>query len=310
MNNHHPHSFPHVIDSSLIAAWRSCKRKGMLEYFDHWKFKGRNVHLHAGGAYAKALETGRVAYYVEGRPHEEAVAAAMRAMFEAYGDFECPPDSPKSLERMLGAVEFYFDFYPMTTDKAVPAHLPGGKRGIEFSFAEPIDANHPETGDPLLFVGRLDLLAEFMGGYYGEDDKTASQLGDSWPKQWDLRSQFIGYKWGVKKAAGINLTGFLIRGLAILKTKYSTLQAIPYFPDWLVDEWYEQLLVDVEEMKQAWESGRWAPDLSSACVEYGGCSFKKVCMSEPSKRMIWLKNDYERRRWDPVTRTETPLAGV
>jgi len=299
--------FPTVLDSSLIAAWRACKRKGYLEYIEHWKTKGSNVHLHAGGAYAKGLEVARTTYYIDGKSEPEAHAAGLGALIHAYGDFECPPDSAKSLERMCGALEFYFDRYPMSTDKAIPAHLSGGRRGIEFSFAEPIDADHPETGDPLLYVGRLDMLAEFQGGYWGEDDKTTSQLGASWPKQWDLRSQFIGYKWGVKASSNITLTGFLIRGVSILKTKYDTLQAIPYFPDWMVDEWYEQLMHDIVEMKWAWETGYWAPDLSGACTEYGGCPFRQICLSEPSARVNWLQNSYERRKWDPVTRTETRL---
>ena len=29
--------FPQVIDSSLIAAFRSCGEKARLEYFEHWK---------------------------------------------------------------------------------------------------------------------------------------------------------------------------------------------------------------------------------------------------------------------------------
>ena len=140
--------------------------------------------------------------------------------------------------------------------------------------------------------------------HLGEDDKTTSQLGASWPRQWDLRSQFTGYVWGAARA-GIKLDGFLVRGVSILKTKYDTLQAITYRPAWLIERWYEQLIRDITKMIQAWESGYWDWNLDHACAEYGGCPFKSVCqMREP---MQLLTQQFQRRRWDPVQRTETVL---
>ncbi len=299
--------FPSVIDSSMIAAFRSCPRRAYLDFFQHWKPRTPSVHLHAGAAYAKGMEVTRLAFYVEGRPAREAIAAGGVALVQAYGDFQCPPESAKSLERTLGAFEYYFTAYPLEEDRAVPITLPSGKAGIEFSFAEPLDIPHPETGDPLIYVGRLDMLADYNGAVFGEDDKTTSQLGASWSRQWDLRSQFTGYCWGARRA-GIPVVGFLVRGLSILKTKYETQQAITYRPTWMIDEWYEQLVThDLPKMIQMWESGKWGASLDHACNEYGGCSFKQVCLSAPESRVQWLEAGFERRRWDPVTRVETLL---
>lgn len=298
--------FPSVIDSTLMSSWRGCRRKAYLEYFQHWKSKYRSVHLHAGGAYARGLEVTREAFYVHGQPERDAIALGLQALVTAYGDFECPADSAKSLERMMGAFEFYFSSYPMPTDTAVPATLAGGKRGIEFSFASPIDATHPESGDPLLYCGRFDMIVDYAGAQYGEDDKTTSSLGASWSKQWDLRSQFTAYTWGAR-TMGIRLDGFLVRGISILKTKYDTQQAITYRPQWMVDQWYEKLLQEVEEMKAAWESGLWAPNYDEACNAYGGCPFRRVCLAEPARMDSWLLQDFTKRRWDPITRTETEL---
>lgn len=298
--------FPTVLDSSLVASFRSCRQKAFREYIEHWKPRSPSVHLHAGAAYAKGLEVARTAFYLDGKPARDSIELGLGALIKSYGAFECPPDSAKSLERMAGAFEFYFSQYPLESDKAVPVTLPGGGRGIEFSFAEPIDRTHPETGDPLLYVGRMDMICEFAGGIFGEDDKTTSQLGASWPKQWDLRSQFTGYCWGAAKA-GMKLDGFLVRGVSILKTKYDTLQAITYRPQWMIDRWYDQLLLDVDDMVQAWESGYWDFNLDHACVEFGGCPFRQICLSEPASQTAWLETNFERRRWDPVTRLETAL---
>ena len=298
--------FPTVLDSTLMSHARSCHRQVFLSSFEHWKPRTRSVHLHAGAAYARGLEVAREAFYSGSCGEREAIEKGLHALVVAYGDFECPPDSAKSLERMMGAFEFYFSSYPMGTDAAKPASLPGGKLGIEFSFAEPIGIAHPETGEPLLYCGRFDMICDYAGQRFGEDDKTTSQLGASWSKQWDLRSQFTAYTWGARKA-GITLDGFIIRGVSILKTKYDTQQAITYRPAWVVDRWYTQLLRDVNRLIAAWREGYWDYDLDEACNSYGGCQFRKICLAEPERAINWLRQDFERRRWDPITRTETPL---
>lgn len=624
--------FPAVLDSTIVGSFRSCRRKAYLEYVEHWKPRTVSVHLHAGGAYAKGLEEARKAYFIgveqpDGTikqvSEDVAIQIGLRALMRAYGAFECPPDSAKSLERMCGAFEYYFTQYPMSSDKAVPVTLPGGGKGIEFSFAEPIiypDGEpllHPETGDPLIYCGRMDMIANYAGGMFGEDDKTTSSLGASWSKQWDLRcfsgdteiltragwrridciqegedvlqynkgemefvpaadvhsthfagrlislqngrldqlitpnhrillelrrggekvveaaalgyedkkhkiplsgvlqgeklpaavqryivalqadgslrsskgiqdggqghrehmpypaasfkfvkgrkierlrsilrelgveftehedgsfyvsgftplqelvtklldenkmfredtfelydetfleeleywdgwasqyytihkknaefvqtvahtngwrasvqlkithtqsyvvclskqiscelgaltmkrvgwdapvyclsvpsgfllirrggvvsvsgnSQFTGYCWGAAKA-GFPLQGFLVRGVSILKTKFETQQAITYRPQWMIDRWHAQLIRDVEAMIVAWESGYWDYNLDHSCNEFGGCIFKKVCLSEQPED--WLEVDFEKRIWDPLKREEKviPIVGV
>jgi len=299
--------FPSVLDSTTMAAFKSCPQKAYLEYMQHWKMRDQSVHLHAGGAYAHGIEKARVAYYIDGKSPADSIALGIGALLQFYGDFQCPPESPKSADRTAGALEYYFSQYRLGEDKAIPMTLPGGKRGIEFSFLEPIDLAHPVTGDPLLYSGRMDMMCEYEGMHLGEDDKTTSQLGASWPRQWDLRSQFTGYVWGAGRA-GIKLDGFLVRGVSILKTKYDTLQAITYRPQWLIDRWYTQLLIDAKKMIVAWESGYWDYNLDHACAEYGGCPFKSVCqMRDPT---ALLEQQFQRRKWDPVARTETILEDV
>jgi hypothetical protein len=287
-----------------MAAFKSCPQKANLEYFHHWKIGQQSVHLHAGKCYASGIEAARIAYYIDGKSPDESLALGLGVLLKEYGDFECPPESPKSAERTAGALEYYFSRYRLGEDKAIPMTLPGGKRGIEFSFLNPIEILHPVTGDPMLYSGRMDMLCDFEGMKLLEDDKTTSQLGASWPRQWDLRSQFTGYTWGCAQA-GIKLDGALVRGVSILKSKYDTMEAITYRPAWMVERWYEQLLRDTKRMIEAWESGYFDYNLDHACSEYGGCPFKGCCqMRDPAPL---LEQQFQRRVWDPVTRTETIL---
>lgn len=298
------HPFPMAIDSTILGTFRSCPQKAFRQYIEHWKPQSESVHLVAGGAFADGIEAARRAYYEQGKNAEDSVAEGLQRLITKYGDFECPPESGKSLERTAGALEFYFNSYPLGHDGATPLTFPDGRRGIEFSFAQPLPINHPVSGDPLLYTGRSDMIAEFAGGVYIYDEKTTSQLGASWSKQWEMRSQFTGYCWAAKQF-GIDAAGVIIRGVSILKTKYDTQQAITYRTPYEVDRWVDQTCRDIERMIVAWKQGHWDYNLDHACAEYGGCSLVPVCKS--SSPEDWLGMYFQKRVWDPLLKKEVSV---
>lgn len=296
--------FPEVIDSSIMGVYKSCPQKVYKEYIANWKSKGPSIHLHAGGAFARGMEVARLSFYVDGLSADAAVAAGRDALAEFYGDFDAGSHA-KSLSGMIKAFDFYFANYPLAQDHP-PIILPGGRKGIEFSFAEPLPILHPETGNPLIYCGRMDAILSAFGGQFICDEKTTTSLGPTWGKQWDLRAQFTGYVWGCGKA-GIHIDGALIRGVSILKTKNETQQAISYRPEFHVERWYEELLEWVEEMIGCWKKDKWRHNLDHACADYGGCAFRQVCTYKEEAAVSHLETFFERRFWNPLTRTETLL---
>lgn len=296
--------FPHVFDSSMIASARSCQQKVKRTYFEHWKPMYESVHLVAGGAFAKGLEEARLAFYQDGLPPAESVAKGLIALVNEYGDYEPIVDTAKTLDRMMGAFEFFMEAYPLGNDGFQPATFANGKLGIEFSFAYPIDVLHPVTNDPILYCGRADMVGTFADGFFGEDDKTTSSLGASWSKQWELRSQFTGYCWAMKKT-GLNPQGILTRGVSILKTKYDTQECITYRSQWEIDRWYKQLCRDIENLKRAWAEDYFDYNLDTSCAEYGGCGFTQICKSKDPE--VWLPQSFEKRVWDPLARQEVSV---
>jgi hypothetical protein len=296
--------FPHTIDSTILSTFRACPRKFFYQYVEHWKPVAQSVHLVAGGAFASGIEAARVAFYVKGHSAEDSESLGLAALIAHYGDFECPADSAKSLERMCGALEFYFSHYPLGNDGATPITLSSGRRGIEFSFAEPLDVKHPTSGAPILYTGRSDMIAERAGGVYLYDDKTTSSLGPQWGRQWEMRSQFTGYGWAALKQ-GIRTQGAIVRGVSILKTKYDTLEVPTYRSDYELERWEAQTLRDIKRMISMWEEGYWDFNLDGACTDYGGCSFVKVCKSSEPEN--WLPVNFQRRVWDPLLRKETSV---
>ena len=296
--------FPELIDASLLAAFKQCPELCHKSYVEHWHPKAPSVHLHAGGAFARGMEAARSAYYVKGLDAGPAILEGRVALAEFYGDFDCPPDSAKSKDRMLGAFDYYFANYPLERDHNEPILLANGKHAIELSFAEPLPIKHPETGDPLIYVGRADAILNFAGGRFITDEKTTTQLGASWGRQWDLKSQFTGYCWLARKA-GIPVTGALVRGVSILKTKYDTQQVPTYRDEWITNRWYEEMLGWVEDVVRCYTTGRWRHNFDHACADFGGCSFRTVCASRDEAP--WLTTHFERRQWNPLLRTETKL---
>lgn len=296
--------FPVAIDSTLLAAFRSCPQRAFRQYIEHWKPASDSVHLVAGGAFADGVEAARRAYFEEAASREDSVAEGLRSLITKYGDFECPPDSAKSLERTAGALEFYFENYPLGEDGATPITFADGRRGIEFTFAQPLPINHPVTGDPLLYTGRSDMIAEAFGGVYVFDEKTTTSLGPSWAKQWELRSQFTGYCWAAQQF-GLKPSGVCVRGVSILKTKYDTQQVVTYRSDYEIERWLDQTCRDLGGMIECWKQGYWDYNLDHACTEYGGCALQSICKSADPES--WLKTYFVKRVWNPLAREEQSI---
>lgn len=295
--------FPEVIDSTMLGHIKACETKALYGDFLHWKSRQSSVHLVAGKAFASGIEAGRRLFYIEGRPVAEAIAAGWETCVAEYAGFEPEAASPKSWDRIAGALEYYFEAYPLGADGAKP-HLFGETHGIEFSFVEPLPVLHPVTGQPLLLSGRLDMLADAFGGLFIYDEKTTSQLGPKWLHQWDHRSQFTAYCWGIRKH-GYQPTGCVVRGVAIRKDGYDTMQAITYRAGWEVDRWLHETVRVLERMKASWLANDFAHSLDDACNAYGGCAYSRACKSKDPQR--WLEADLVRIRWDPVERVEVRL---
>ena len=300
-----PFPFPVAIDSTILGTFRSCPQKAMRTYMQHWKPQSESVHLVAGKAFADGIEKARRAFYEDGAGQEDSVAIGIMSLIKSYGDFECPPDSAKSLERTAGALQFYFERYPLGADGANPIKFPDGRRGIEFSFAQPLPISHPVSGDPLLYTGRADMIAEAFGGVYIYDEKTASQLGASWSRQWEMRSQFTGYCWAAQEF-DLAPTGVIVRGVSILKTKYDTLEAMTYRSPMEVNRWLDQTCHDLERMIRCWKEGYWDFNLDHACAEYGGCGLTSVCKSSDPE--AWLNTYFTQRVWNPLAKKEQSVA--
>lgn len=291
-------SLPNVLDSTMIVDLRSCPQRFYNRYVLNLTGSHKSGDLIAGGAVAAALEAARLEIYKNGATLEQAYIPAYRAFVKEWGTWVPPEEAAKQFGQCWYAIEEYFKMWPPHTDELQPLRTAEGNPFVEFSFAVPLPINHPETGEPFIYVGRFDLLGEWMGKVVVSDEKTMGQMGANWVYQWDLRNQFMGYCWGAQHY-GYQCNDALIRGICILKKDVKLAQAPAHYPDWMLARWEQQLYRDIERMIQCWETDTWDWNFGSACTEYGGCGYRDLCISKTPE--VWHKS-YTRAKWNPIER--------
>jgi PD-(D/E)XK nuclease superfamily len=299
--------FPDIIDSTMRADFVACRKRFYYSHIKNLRLHATNVHLHFGACFAKGQETFRRSYWSEKSPFHRnfnsCFAAGASAIIKEWGTYEPEIETKKTLDACLDAFASYLEQYKPDQDPITP-HLHEGEPTVEITFALPIPGvTHPSHGGPILYTGRYDMLAAFgkSPGLYVEDDKTTSALGNAWMNNWKLRSQFTGYVWAGKQY-GYQISGVIIRGIAILKSEITHAQVIEQRPQWMIDRWLEQLRRDVEAMITCWREGYWDYALDGACTEYGGCPYLPLCTSATPEN--W-ESQYVVKPWNPLAKLST-----
>jgi len=327
------HFFPVVLDNTQVSEFKACPIKGFRLYIQHLA-QAESADLIAGGAFAKGIHIAREQFYTHDLDHDEAVAAGINALHKEYGDFYDPWKESKSVYRMELALESYFEEYNMKFDDIKPFALVDGGYSIEYSLLSPLEdfdgtpLLHPTLGLPLLYSGRLDMLASYQKGVYIVDEKTTgSYFTKNWADQWETRSQFTGYKWLAGKS-GIpelsNILGAVIRGVCLpsststnedTKQKfYNNIanikhqQTITTRTNYEVECWHRSTINTVKQMLQSYtaylDNNEKTPEkffdgnFGNHCTSYSkGCQFLHTCKNELGER--FLENTYDQHIWRP-----------
>lgn len=310
--------FPPVIDATMRSAFLTCPH-----YFFRKHCEGLttgeavSIDLHFGACFAKGLETVRRSY-TAGNPQGLAICHGGEAILNAWAGYEFNPrtrnQENKSLDNCLLALNDYFRQWSLDTDP-VRIHMRDGEPCIEFSGALPIrGTRHPDTGEPIVYAGRFDMIGDYEASVWGLDDKTGQISADN--SKWSLRGQFTGYCW-IAHEYGLPLNGFLVREVQPLTHSIKFNQTITPRPQWMIDRWLSTLRTEVDRMLNCWavykgredwpeddEIGYVAPfpqNLDSGCYAYNRpCEFTPLCTSEHPDR--WL-DTYTINRWNPLERS-------
>ena len=294
------YQFPEIIDSSMLNTWKACRQRWAFQYSAGLSSPKTSVHLHFGGCFASAIETARRAFYIDGRPSSECVAAAMNTALREWGDFVVDnPRITKTKETLLLAIEGYFREWPLGNDGLTPI-FEGSS--IEFSFSFPTPIMRPElarANEPILYGGRFDMIAKWEGMNAVVDEKTTGRsFSSDWAAGWPLRGQFLGYVCGVN-AHGIDCHQIVVRGVSVLKTKISFVQLPVLVSQHIIDRWYSDTMAEIEDMVSAWKIRYFRRNLGDACSSYQMCQYSIMCQSK--KPEDW-ESSYSISRWNPLSR--------
>lgn len=295
--------FPSLIDSTMRNDYASCAKKFEYARIYGLSSKGGSVHLIAGGAFAKGCEVIRRKYYADGMNEMDALVEGVIAAWIEYGEFE--PGNRyvnKGPERVAYALVEYFTEYPLATDRIQPYFQADGSPAIEFEFSFPLETVHPESGDPLLYGGRFDMVGEYLSGLWVVDEKTATRLGPQWLRSFTLRGQLLGYTFAAN-SFGLPVNGFIIRGISFLKDYYGHAEVVESVPEYRLHQWREQLEVDAFKMVQDYKAGRFSWAFGEACNAYGGCPFLSLCDKEDWTE--WWQQYFDIEYWNPLERTSS-----
>jgi hypothetical protein len=304
---------PQYVDSSMLASWRSCRRKYFWSIVNQLYPKGKSIHLCAGAAIAAGLEAVRRLVFTYANPEEltqdDFLIEAFEPFRREWGYWLEPEDAYKSFTNTFSALASYLREFDPRHDVVQPYRRPDGTPAIEYTFAVPTGVSHPNGGE-FLFTGRFDLL-----GLYNDipcilDEKSTGSIGINWMEQWDLRGQFMGYCWALQQQ-GFPTADAIVRGISIQKTMYRSATAMVHFNPFMLDRWYRQMIRDLQEMSRAYieflsgeptqlrAEDSYPYNFADACSSYGGCAYSPLCRAAHPERFF---TSYDRYLWDPLAK--------
>lgn len=307
-------SLPFAIDSTMLSTYEACPRKFFFEYVLHRRAPSTSVDLHAGRSFASAIEHWRKG---------ASPASAIAHLRSVWGPPDLYADETKALPVVALALSHYMSAF--SDDHVVG--LPEPAVEVHFEVPLPEMPHHP-SGQPFTLCGTADSILLHMGSMWLVDEKTTKgSFSRVWGAQWLRRTQFSAYVWGLSRSHGLDLSGVLVRGIALSRTRREPSRPLGFEErhlqlesgDWasvslreqyaprpphLLQEFARSLSSTLEAMLRDFEAGWWRPSGGSACTAYGRpCEFLDACLTpQPTDTVL---RQFPLNRWDPKTRSST-----
>lgn len=316
-------------DSTSITLAETCLRKYQYKMIEGWQHPEKSVHLLFGGYYATALEH----YYKHialGATSDEALELVVEEALIATWNYPCETcqgsgkidfdhteqggtskclncDGPtpaygpwlsnhnaKTRENLIRTIVWYVDQFENESIEVFK--LSDGKPAVEYSFTLPVD-------DGLMFSGHLDRLVTYAGDQYVMDQKTTgSTISASYFDGFSPDVQMSMYTFAGQIIFNIPVKGVIIDAaqIAVGFTKFE--RGFTFRSNTQLEEWYETSMYTIRRAIAATKENFFPMD-RTACGNYGGCEFRKVCARSPQVRDNFLRADFVKgETWDPLTR--------
>lgn len=311
-------------DSTSLGALKKCPRYYQLSIVEGWRltprygWKSNTLHLRFGHLYHRALE-----YYDHmksaGWNHDDAMALAIVDMvhgcvdkhevegetfYEVWNpngelDEDKAKLNSKTVPTLIRTVVWFLERFG-EKDPATTLQLANGKPAVELSFRFEAGFKTQSTNEPVLLSGHLDRLAEYAGGNYVMDRKTSKNaLTSRYFEAYNPHNQMSLYSIAGRVVGEAQISGVIIDAVQITKGASSFERGITPRTAGSLDEW----LVDFKhyvQLAEIYAAERYWPMNDTACDNYGGCTFRRICSRDPRVRSAFLKTDFHIEAWDPL----------
>jgi len=278
----------------MLNDFRRCPQLFYERYIACLKPPGESVDLVFGAAFAKGIEVTRKAFFYDGCAQDTAIALGGQAAMREWGSFEEPVGHKKTRNALMLTHYEYFEQWPMS-DPPYPLY----ENSIEFTFSVPLpNIRHPDTGDPMAYAGKFDMLGgDRQGLIYPVDEKTTGSPFFNWAKGWDLWGQFIGYVWGCQHLE-YPVNKLLVRGIYINTNQNKFVQHFAQFTPAVINRWVDDMQEDLERMIWMYKRQKFRRIYGTGCKYYRPCSFLELCEAE--RREDWLSLYEQAPQWNPL----------
>lgn len=317
--------FPLIISDTDLSLISQCELKWFRTRCQYLTKPAFNEDLTAGAAFAKGLETARKAFYNDKLPSNEAIDLGKTALLDSYTKALATlnmdiSDILKSPARMATALQVYFNTFPLEDDEIIPVYAEDGSSATEYTFTTELspDLKHPELNVPLIFKGKLDLLAQYLGRNYIVDEKTCKQFSAKEGELSQLSSQFLGYAY-LARTKNIEITGLKLRKVAIQKTEIKCHEFEIAITPVAVDRWYNATVEKFFRLVDRYENylkhkadatnvefNFFTPDMKHGCTSfYKPCEFISSCNSQYTDNH--LKTDFQQLVYEKESKEQISL---
>tara|TARA_R110000868_G_scaffold307378_1_gene568831 strand:+ start:3950 stop:4873 length:924 start_codon:yes stop_codon:yes gene_type:complete len=287
-------------DSTSLSAFEKCPRYYEYKHIQGWQPLLLSVHLRFGGAYATALEH-FFKHLALGDDRDTATRKVIHEALISTWDREMPEEdgvpwdsmhNTKTRETLIRSIVWYLDHFE--DDATQTVILANGKPAVELSFKLPVE-------DSIVFCGHLDRLVEYSGGQYVMDQKTTgTTISTKFFSDFTPDIQMSMYTWAGQIIFDIPVKGVIIDAaqIAVGFTRFE--RGFVHRTKPLLDDWFDSTMATIERARKATLENHF-PMNRTACGNYGGCEFRKICSHSPEHRPNFLEADFVKMpRWDPA----------
>jgi len=282
-------------DSTSIGAFKKCPRYYFYIIVEGWRSRSESCHLTFGIHYHKALERYDL-FLAQGADAREAEDQVIQLLLEETFGWESD-HKLKNRETLLRSVVWYLEEY--RNDVAHTLILANGKPAVELSFRFDTGVSCA-PGQNYLLSGHMDRMVDFGGNHFVMDRKTSgSTLGGYYFSQYSPDNQMSLYTLASRVVYDHPVSGVIIDAVQVAVGFSAFSRGITMRSEGQLDEWLDDTFLTLETARRYAELQHW-PMNEMSCNNYGGCAFKNICSKDPAVREIFLKNDFEIRKWNPL----------